>query len=86
MNGADQEDPRMVGRFMRRFSENTGIELGAGFDEFMARLESGEAPEAIESAMGDYLHDSNPFDIKGPGRAARQEKPRRDDTFYPLEH
>jgi putative FmdB family regulatory protein len=49
--GLDEEDPRSLGRFMRKMSKEMGEDLGDDFSEVVDRLESGESPEAIEQSM-----------------------------------
>jgi len=49
----DEEDPRALGRFMRKMSQEMGEDLGDEFSEVVDRLESGESPESIEAAMPD---------------------------------
>jgi putative FmdB family regulatory protein len=49
----DEEDPRAIGRFMRKMGQEMGEELGDEFDEVVGRLESGESPESIEQSMPD---------------------------------
>lgn len=51
--GLDEEDPRAMGRFMRRMSSEMGEDLGGEFEEVVSRLESGESPESIEQSMPD---------------------------------
>lgn len=51
--GLDEEDPRSLGRFMRKMSDEMGEDLGGEFDEVVGRLESGESPESIEDSMPD---------------------------------
>ena len=53
LSGLDEEDPRSVGRFMRKMSREMGEDLGDEFDEVVSRLESGESPESIEESMPD---------------------------------
>ena len=53
MSGLDEEDPRSLGRFMRKMSQEMGEDLGDEFDEVVGRLESGESPESIEQSMPD---------------------------------
>lgn len=47
----DENDPRSLGRFMRRMSQELGEDLGPEFDEVVDRLEAGQSPEEIEKAM-----------------------------------
>jgi putative FmdB family regulatory protein len=49
--GLDENDPRSLGRFMRKMSSEMGEDLGDEFDEVVNRLESGESPESIEESM-----------------------------------
>lgn len=51
--GMDENDPRSVGRWMRRLSQETGEDMGPEFDEMVDRLEAGQSPEEIEGAMPD---------------------------------
>lgn len=47
----DENDPRSLGRWMRKMSSEIGEDLGPEFDEVVGRLEAGESPEEIEKAM-----------------------------------
>lgn len=49
--GLDEEDPRALGRAMRKMNEETGEDLGPEFDEVIERLESGQSPDDIEKSM-----------------------------------
>jgi putative FmdB family regulatory protein len=49
----DENDPRSIGRWMRRMSQEVGEDMGSEFDEVIDRLEAGQSPEDIESAMPD---------------------------------
>jgi hypothetical protein len=51
--GLDEEDPRALGRFMRRMSSEMGEDMGEEFEEVVDRLEKGESPESIEESMPD---------------------------------
>jgi hypothetical protein len=53
MAGLDENDPKSLGRWMRKMSSEMGEDLGPEFDEVVGRLESGEDPEAIEQSMPD---------------------------------
>lgn len=53
MAGLDENDPKSMGRFMRRMSQEMGEDLGDEFGEVVDRLESGESPESIEQSMPD---------------------------------
>ena len=64
MSGLDEEDPRSLGRFMRKMGSEMGEDLGGEFDEVVGRLESGESPESIETSMPD-LAASGDGDLPG---------------------
>lgn len=59
-DGIDENDPRAMGRFMRKMAEETGEPMPPEMNEMIRRLEAGEDPESIEADMGDMLDD-------GPG-------------------
>ena len=60
----DENDPRSIGRWMRRMSAETGEELGSEFEEVVGRLEAGENPEVIEQSMPD-LAGAGPGNMDG---------------------
>lgn len=85
MDGVDENDPRQMARFMRRFSEATGMDLGSQVEEAIRRLEAGEDPEKIEEEMGDLMDVENHFSresVKGLKR--RLAPPQRDETLYEM--
>jgi hypothetical protein len=49
----DENDPRSIGRWMRRMSAEMGEDLGDEMTEMVDRLEAGESPESIEESMPD---------------------------------
>lgn len=51
--GLDEEDPRSLGRFMRKMSGEMGEDLGDEFNEVVERLEKGESPDEIEKSIPD---------------------------------
>ncbi|MBK8902723.1 MAG: zinc ribbon domain-containing protein [Anaerolineaceae bacterium] len=53
LDGLDENDPRSLGKFMRKMGNEMGEDLGDEFDEVVDRLEKGESPEAIEQSMPD---------------------------------
>lgn len=48
-----EEDPQAMGRMMRKMGKEMGEELPPEFDDVVDRLESGQSPEEIESALPD---------------------------------
>ena len=51
--GLDEEDPRSIGKFMRKMSREMGEDMGDEFNEVVDRLEKGESPDSIEESMPD---------------------------------
>jgi putative FmdB family regulatory protein len=51
LSGLDENDPKSMGRWMRKMASETGEEMPPEFDEVVGRLESGEDPESIEKSM-----------------------------------
>jgi len=54
----DENDPKSLGRWMRKMSAEVGEDMPEEFDEVIDRLESGQSPEDIETSMpelGDSL-------------------------------
>ena len=52
LNGLEN-DPKALGRMMRRMGKEMGEELPSEFDDVVDRLEAGQSPEQIESDMPD---------------------------------
>lgn len=55
--GLDEEDPKSLGRFMRKMSQEMGEDLGDEFGEVVDRLEKGQSPEEIEQSMPELAED-----------------------------
>ena len=49
----DENDPRAMGRMMRRMAEMTGEKLDGEMEEVVRKLEEGADPESLEDALGD---------------------------------
>ena len=48
-----EDDPKALGSMMRKMGKEMGEELPPEFDEVVDRLEKGQSPEEIESALPD---------------------------------
>ena len=48
-----EDDPKALGRVMRKMGKEMGEELPPEFDDVVGRLEAGQSPEEIESALPD---------------------------------
>ena len=81
----DENDPRQAANLMRRLSDMTGLNLGPGMEEALARMEAGEDPEQIEADMGDLLEGEDPFNLKKKaGKFLKNAQPKVDEKLYYL--
>jgi hypothetical protein len=83
----NEDDPRQAANLMRKLTDMTGMELGAGMQEALSRMERGEDPEQVEAEMGDLLEGEDPFIFPGKkakGNPAARPTPLRDETLYDL--
>ncbi len=81
----NDDDPRQAADLMRKMTRMTGLELGAGMQEALRRMERGEDPEQIEAEMGDLLVNEDPFRMPAKkGGAGGRRVPLRDETLYDL--
>ncbi len=53
-----EDNPRELGRIMRKMGQELGEDLPPEFDEVVDRLEKGQSPEEIESALPDLAEGS----------------------------
>ncbi len=85
MSHMDENDPRQTANLMRKLSDMTGFNLGAGMEEALSRMEAGEDPDQIEADMGDVLESDDLFSLKNNLiKASKKRPPRIDDTLYDL--
>jgi len=54
-----ENDPKALARMMRKMGGEMGEELPAEFDDVVDRLEAGQSPEEIESALPDLGTDES---------------------------
>ncbi len=52
LDGID-DDPKALGQMMRKMGQEMGEDLPPEFDDVVDRLEAGQSPEEIESALPD---------------------------------
>jgi putative FmdB family regulatory protein len=48
-----EDDPRALGRMIRKMGDEAGEEIGPEFNEVVGRLEAGQSPEDIERDLPD---------------------------------
>jgi hypothetical protein len=81
----NEDDPRQAANLMKKLSDMTGLNLGPGMEEALARMEAGEDPEQIEAEMGDLLEGEDPFSFKEKTyKLLRERPPKVDDELYYL--
>ncbi len=86
MENMNEDDPKAMAKFMRRFSSMTGMDLGDGAEEALSRLEAGEDPDQIEAEMGDLFDGDNLFSQKKlKGLKKKYLPPEHDETLYSLD-
>jgi putative FmdB family regulatory protein len=81
----NEDDPKQAANLMRKLTEATGLKMGAGMEEALARLEKGEDPDQIEKELGDLLENEEPFVASEKKKGSAQKpKARIDNTLYDL--
>ncbi|MBZ0113076.1 MAG: zinc ribbon domain-containing protein [Thermoanaerobaculia bacterium] len=83
----NEEDPRQMAEFFRRFGDATGMKLGPRMEEMLGRLEAGEDPDRLEEELGADLGDDDAalsewFQVKKSAQALRTRRPKQDDNLY----
>jgi len=81
----NEDDPRQMASLMRKFTSQTGMQLGESMEEALSRMESGEDPEQVEKEMGDLIsEDDFSLDSMKKKVMKRVEKPVYDEKLYEL--
>ena len=81
----DENDPKQAANLMRKLTDMTGLNLGPGMEEALARMEAGEDPEQIEAEMGDLLEGEDPFSFKEKiYKGLKNRPPKVDEKLYYL--
>lgn len=83
--GINEEDPRQMASLMRKFTSQTGLNLGDAMEEAISRMEAGEDPEHIEQEMGDMLGEDD-FSLESLKKKVRSttRQPIKDEKLYIL--
>lgn len=73
----DENDPKAMGRMMRRMAELTGEKLDGEMEEVVRKLEEGADPDSLEEQLGDGPEgDSGAPDGPPPATGEGQREPR----------
>ncbi len=57
-----EDDPKALGQMMKKMGKEMGEDMPPEFDEVVDRLEAGQSPEDIESALPDIGGETPPSD------------------------
>lgn len=83
--GMNEDDPRQMASLMRRFSRETGVNLGDSMEEALSRMEAGEDPEQVEKEMGDVLGEGDlSFEMLKKKGMTSPRRPFHDEKLYDL--
>jgi hypothetical protein len=77
-SNVDENDPRAMGRMMRRMAEMTGEKIDGEMEEVVRKLEEGADPESLEEQMGGGADGEADMDGKEPGLAGIKPKEQRE--------
>lgn len=85
----DEDNPRQMAGFLRKFFDRTGMPLGPSVQEAIRRMEAGEDPDRIEEEMGDQLAGEEAQLLTGGSGGLKQlerklRPPNVDKTLYEL--
>ena len=80
--GINEDDPRQMASLMRKFTSQTGLNLGDAMEEAISRMEAGEDPDQIEKEMGEVLGEDD-FSLEVLKKKARPttSQPIKDDKL-----
>jgi len=87
-SGVDENDPKAMGRMMRRMAEITGEKMGGDMEEVVRKLEEGADPDSLEEQLGadpaEGAGDPPAADAREARRRlrARRAAPTRDPKLY----
>jgi len=80
-SNVDENDPRAMGRMMRRMTELTGEKIDGEMEEVVRKLEEGADPESLEEQLGggDAPDAGDPYGegVGGPPPPADPKEPRQ---------
>ncbi len=81
----NEDDPRQMAALMRKFTSQTGMQLGDSMEEAISRMESGDDPEQVEKEMGDQIsEDDFSMDSMKKKMLDRSNIPVHDEKLYEL--
>jgi len=81
----NEDDPRQMATLMRKFTSQTGMQLGDSMEEAISRMEAGEDPEQVEREMGDQISEDD-FSLDSMKKKVMKQRntPLYDEKLYEL--
>jgi hypothetical protein len=81
----NEDDPRQMAMLMRKFTSQTGMQLGDSMEEAISRMEAGEDPEQVEREMGDQISEDD-FSLDSMKKKVMKQRntPLYDEKLYEL--
>ena len=81
----NEDDPKQMASLMRKFTTQTGINLGGPMEEALSRMEAGEDPDQVEKDMGQLFDEENiGFELVKKKALQQGRPPIHDEKFYEL--
>jgi hypothetical protein len=74
LSSVDENDPRAMGRAMRKMAELSGEKLDGEMEEVVRKLEEGADPDTLEDQLGDAMGDENAGDDNPYGTDGKPER------------
>jgi hypothetical protein len=82
-SGVDENDPKAMGRMMRRMADLTGEKMDGEMEEVVRKLEEGADPESLEERLGGEAADPGALPTQGERRLRpARPAPARDPRLY----
>jgi hypothetical protein len=77
-SNVDENDPRAMGRMMRRMADLTGEKIDGEMEEVVRKLEEGADPDSLDEQLGGDAPDAGEGPLPAEAKEARQKlHPRR---------
>jgi hypothetical protein len=76
-SGVDENDPRAMGRMMRRMADLTGERIDGEMEEVVRKLEEGADPDSLEEQLGGEAEAEPGRDPAHPAGGGRRPRARR---------
>lgn len=75
-SSVDENDPKAMGRMMRRMAEMTGEKIDGEMEEVVRKLEEGADPESFDEQLGDDMPGEDGTGMSEAGQATQRTEKR----------